>query len=425
MRIRYLKLFLITYFCIFVALVALAVPVFAIADPDSPPQIGAVYVYEDLLEDDDIGVLVDYYLDYAATPNETATDAYMAVFIDTDGATQLKSVAPYTFVGSGYGRGLIWIYFTAAEVATYSIVSANETLYDVWLVGNPTLAWSGDPPKTVAGIDEWQTTGDADILLALRVLYYDDVLELIWVLDMIEVTALGNRLTAAGESYFENVIPNLRTIAPGAFAAGEYNPVMEDLDYSTSFGAIMTDVTGTVTGSPITLTEGANTVTVTVAGTFTLELERGTVGTVVGGTGNVTGSPVDIVYGANTVTVIVGDEGTLIVTVNLQNTQTGITSTVIGTGLDLTTVATHFGMSREMFSGLVWLAVSIIICAAVFRLGAREGIPGGGKVVMIVFDLCIVGGALLGLLEVVVAALMFIGFGAFTGYVLFFRQANV
>jgi len=399
--------------------------ILAIADPDSPPQVSAVYVYEDLLEDGDAGVLVDYYLDYAATPSETATDAYMAVFVDVDGVTQLKSVAPYTFVGSGYGRGLIWIYFTADEVTTYSIDSVNVTLYDVWLVGNPTLAWSGDPPKTIASVDYWQTTGDTAVLLALRVLYYADVLELIWSLDMIEVTALGNRLTAVGESYFENVIPNLRVMAPAAFSAGEYPPIMEDLDYSTSFGAIMTNSTGNVTGSPITLAEGANTVNVTAVGTFTLLLSRGTSGNVTDGTGTVTGSPVDIVYGTNTITVPGGGAGTLIVTVNLQDTQTDITSTIIGTGLDLTTVATRFGMSRAMFSGLVWLVVSIIICAATYRVGLREGIPGGRKVVMIVFDLCIVGGAVLALLPILVAVLMFIGFGAFTGYVLFFKHANV
>jgi len=78
-----------------------------------------------------------------------------------------------------------------------------------------------------------------------------------------------------------------------------------------------------------------------------------------------------------------------------------------------------------MFSGLVWLAITIVICAGVYRLGEREGIPGGGKVVMIIFDICIVGGAVLALLPVLVAALMFIACGAFTGWVLFFKGANV
>lgn len=419
------RLFLTALLVMAGLLVVSPVTVFAIADPDSPPQVSAVYVYEDLLEDGDTGVLIDYYLDYAVSPNETATEAYVAVFVDTDGATQLGAVAPYTFVGSGYGRGLIWMYFTAAETTSYGLTSANQSDYGIWLVGNPALSWPGDPPKTEATIDYWQTTGDTAVLVALRVLYYADVLELIWALDMIETTSLGSRLTSLGESYFENVISNLRTMAPNAFSSGEYDPTMEDLDYSTSFGAIMTNGTGNVTGSPITLAEGSNTVTVTVAGTFTLVLERGTSGNVSDGTGVVTGSPVDIVYGTNTITVPAGGEGTLAVVVNLIDTQTGITSTIEGTGLDLTEAATRFGMSRLMFSGLVWLVISVIICASVYRLGQRGEMHGGGKVVLLVFNLCIIGGAVLGLLSILVAALLFIGFGAFTGWVLFFKGANV
>ena len=397
------------------------IPVLAIADPDSPPQVSAVYVYEDLLETGDVGILIDYYLEYAALPSETATEAYLAVFVDTDGTTQLKSVAPYTFVNSGYRRGLAWIYFSAEEVTAYSIDQANEADYDIWLMGNPTLSWAGDPPKTIVGVDYWQTTGDTAVLLALRVLYYADVLELIWTLDMIETTALGNRLTAVGESYFENVITNLRIMAPLAFSVSEVSPTIEELDYNTSFGATMTDGTGTVTGSPITLTEGNNTVTVTATGTFVLALNQGTVGTVTDGTGTVTGSPVDIVAGENTITVT--GIGTLVVAVALQDTTSAQEDIIIGTGFDLTDVADDFGMSRWFFSGLVWMIMSVLICAAVFR-NTPEGYGGASKIVLVVFDVCIISGVLLGLLKPVVAVGLFLAFGVFTGYILFYRGSN-
>jgi len=53
------------------------------------------------------------------------------------------------------------------------------------------------------------------------------------------------------------------------------------------------------------------------------------------------------------------------------------------------------------------------------------GLGGGsGKTVMIVFDICIIGGAVLGLLDILVAVLLFIGFGILTGYVLFFRSSS-
>jgi len=509
---KVLRLIVAILLVLLVTLMVLPVtPVYAIADPDSPPQISAVFVYEDCLEDGDVGVLIDYYLDYAAIPSEVVTLSYLAVFVDVDGSTQLKTVAPYTFVDSGYGRGLVWIYFTAAEVDTYSIDQANEALYKVWLMGNPTVVsgWAGDPPKTIAGIDYWQDPGGGAVLShgIYGVLYYADILELAWSLDMIEVTALGNRLTSTGESYFENVITNLRDMAPAAFAVSEIEPTIEELDYKTLFGVTMTDgpapTGGTVTGSPIifinsytgiadagssnvkiidaeltqeddywnlaslvitsttdglapegeiatitdfiaatdelqfaalsvavntgdtyTVAGSSHIVTITANGIFVLELSNGTAGTVTDGTGVVTGSPVDIVAGTNTITTT--GIGTLTVDAELQDTTTAMEDVVAGTGFDLTNVATHFGMSRWFFSGMVWLIMSVIICAATYHSTPERGFggTGAGKIVMIVFNICIIGGTLLGLLKPVVAVGMFLAFGTFTGYMLFFKGAH-
>ena len=414
---------MVVLFIMAVLVAALPLAAYAIADPDSAPSVSAISVYEDLIEDGDAGVLVDYTLDYAVPPSETAREAYFAIFIDTDGATQLKTVAPYPYHTSGYGHGVIWIYFTADEVTTYGIDRTNEALYEVWLTGNPTLTWTPgpNPPKTTAGIDYWQPAdSSAPTLLSLKVLSYADILALDWSMDLIERTAVGNRLTTAGETYFENAIPNLRDMAPDAFSVGMVSPTIEDLDYDIVFGATMTNGTGAVTGSPITLTEGANTVDVTGNGTFTMELAKGVTGTVADVTANVTGSPVAIVYGSNTITAT--GLGDLLVTVTVTNTQSSITGTVTGTALDLSEAANAFGMSTIMFSGLVWLAVSIIICAGAYQATSRSG-GGGGKVVMIVFDICIIGGALLGLMSVLIATLLFIGFGAVTAFVLIYKGA--
>jgi len=196
------------------------------------------------------------------------------------------------------------------------------------------------------------------------------------------------------------------------------------LDYATSFGAILANGTGVAAGAPITLTEGLNDVNVTTVGTFTIALNRGTSGNVTSDVCTVTGSPVAIVSGNNNITTT-APIGNIEVRVALITTQTKITDTVTGTALDLTDLATTFGMSRLMFSGLVWLAVTIIICGATFRVGESQGVRGGGKVVLLVFDVCIIAGAVLGLMSVLVAVLMFIAFGAFTSYVIFFRGAHV
>lgn len=409
-----------------------ALPAFAIADPDSPPSINGVYVYNNLLETGDTGILVDYFLDYTATPNPTepATDAYMVVFIDTDGATQLRTVSPYNFVDGGYGRGLVWIYFDAADTTALGISSTNSALYNVWLVGNPLLAWSGAPPLTVGTIDYWQPAGSsAATLLGLRVLGLANEISNYWVgltltTTLITDTSNGFKLSTNGASYMAGAIPDLRTMAPNCYSASSLDPSLDNPDYTTTFGATMTNGTGSVTGSPITFSEGNTTVVVTAAGTFTLFLENGTTGTITSGTGTVTGSPVTLVAGTSTVTFTVA--GNAVVNVVQSDTQAGITDGTTGTGFDLSSAATAFGMSRWMFSGLVWLACCVAICAPLYKkLNDSQGSTGAAKVVMLLFEVLIIGGILLGLLHILVGVVMFIGYSAFLGYVFFFRNANI
>ena len=558
-----------------VLLLALPLSVLAIADPDTAPSVNAVYVYENCLEEGDTGVLIDYYLDYSPLPTvanatDTATNAYMAAFVDTDNTTQLKTAAPYTFTDSGYGRGLIWIYFSAAETTAYSIDSTDIALYGVWLMGNPTVGsgWTGDPPKTSATIDQWVTVSNPSTVIAARVLYYADQLEVIWSLDMItELYGGGSALTSTGESYFVNVILSLRSIAPGAFSSVETDPDYHPISYSTTFGATATNGTANITGSPVTLTPkilianysfetsnppiawtlvgadatfvrsavqsedgtysglltrlGTNcyinqTIDVTdyagdtltlgmwtyatvadrarialidnvgaigysanhsgvpgwewltvayaidatatqldlrgyvdtgdtsvyfdnaalveainiidtgaTTGTVIIDLAGWTFGSVMDGTGTVTGSPVDIAPGVNTLTVT--GAGTFTVVVAEVTTVTIMEDTVAGTGFDLTALAKVFGMSRWFFSGVVWMLITLLVCAAVYRTESRGGVfgeasDGGGKAVMSVFSLMVIGGALLGMLSPLVAALLFIASGAFIGYILFFRS---
>lgn len=399
-------------------------PVSAIADPDSPPEVNAVYVFD--FDDGSLGVLIDYYLEYAVTPNETASEAYFAVLTDTDGATQLKAVAPYTFIDSGYGHGLVWIPFTSAEVTSYGITSANQTDYRVWLIGNPTLSWNdGSPPKTIATIESWQSTGDMAVILAQRVLYYADQLELEWSLDMVESTALGNRLTTVGESYFDNVIPNLRTLAPACYSASTIYPSSENLSYLTLFGAVAYNGTAVVSGSPVALDEGDNIITITGAGVFSVILSSGTTGNITEITATITGSPADLVEGTNNVTCTA--VGTANITVSLHNTQATHTSEVEGTGFDLTAIATAFGMSRIMFSGLLWFGVTILLCAATYGWGRQSeslGASGAGNATMLIFVISLIGGGLLGLLDLRILAGMSIGYAAFLGYIFFFRNSG-
>jgi hypothetical protein len=75
-----------------------------------------------------------------------------------------------------------------------------------------------------------------------------------------------------------------------------------DLVLSTPVvGSTCADGTGTCNGSPVTLALGANTITVTAAGTFTVTLGPDITGTATSGTATVAGSPQALVAGANVV----------------------------------------------------------------------------------------------------------------------------
>lgn len=422
-----------TAIALLLALLILAVlptlPVLAIDDPNTAPQVSAVYVYE--FSDGAVGVLVDYYLDYdpvPGIPTEPVTEAYLAVFVDTDGTTQLRSVAPYTFVDNGYGRGLAWIPFTSAEAASYGLDVASIALYRIWFTGNPTLTWvpGPNPPKTITMIDQWVTSSVPETL-ASRILYYADVLELVWSLDMVSATAVGNRLTTTGASYFENVISNCRTLAPNAFADTTSSPDYMAISYNTAFGATATSGTATVVGSPQTLAEGTDSVdTGVTVGTIVIDLAQWTSGDITNDTGTLLGGPTVTLYpGENTLTVT--GAGTFTTDLEVIDTAVVYENAVTGTGLDLTTLAAAFGMSRWMLSGLIWILVTVVACAAAYAR-ARNSLgddSGASKVVVLLLIVMLIGGNLLGLLHPLVTSFALIATGAYIGYILFFRSETL
>lgn len=91
----------------------------------------------------------------------------------------------------------------------------------------------------------------------------------------------------------------------------------EDVTQTFGAGGIAVDGTGTMTGSPVYLDIGANTPTVTVAGTFTITLPIGGTGTATTGGWTITDSPVSLVAGANVITVEAGGAGTITIDLDL------------------------------------------------------------------------------------------------------------
>lgn len=84
-------------------------------------------------------------------------------------------------------------------------------------------------------------------------------------------------------------------------------------------GGTATDGTGTMTGSPVTLSDGLNQPTVTVEGTFIINLPIGGSGTATSGGWAITGSPVALAEGDNTITVEAAGAGTIDIDLDLDD----------------------------------------------------------------------------------------------------------
>jgi hypothetical protein len=104
----------------------------------------------------------------------------------------------------------------------------------------------------------------------------------------------------------------------------------------------LTDGTGVATGSPITLYYGANTITITTAGTFTVSLLPGVGGTATHGTATLTGSPVTLTMGGTTTLTTTGT-GTIIVSLTYDPASELPTPDFVVDGKDIVAAALAFG----------------------------------------------------------------------------------
>jgi len=109
----------------------------------------------------------------------------------------------------------------------------------------------------------------------------------------------------------------------------------EDVTQRCGSGGIAVDGTGTMTGSPVTLSPGVNDETVTVEGTFTITLPIGGTGTATSDGWTITGSPVALVEGVNTITVEEGGAGTIELDLDLDDHAWFVQLSPIGSSGDI------------------------------------------------------------------------------------------
>lgn len=229
--IRFLKrLRLITIVgFILILLVALggmvAVVAYAAGPPDNPGTVDvkSKYVYQDLLETDDMLVIFYFDISYNGTypygdAVESMADYFTFRLIDTDNVTELGAnlVYPYPFLG--WGQGVSCFYFDNATAPAWN------GLYSVRLSGNPSKY--PDPQNwnfSLVASDYSALDGQANNqgLLTTQILLYALNLETYYQLyadiDLLAEGDTGTVLGPAGEQYFRNAIQGIQGMAPDLF----------------------------------------------------------------------------------------------------------------------------------------------------------------------------------------------------------------
>jgi hypothetical protein len=232
-------------------------PCLAIDEPDSL-SINGVYVYRNCQEVADQLYLIDYTILYPVDgePDEDATEAYLVRLMD--GTDELGAVAPYSYYYYGYDRGVVAIYFSAADAPGWG------GDYTMTLEGNPMFTWNAERPYvSVNAFNVWadnpmETTQE---VLSSRILWLADQLEIAWEVDMITTAQGGSFLTEYGEAYFGNVIPDLRTMAPFVYSSGTVTPIIPDVVNTGSYEE--TIYTNYIQGTPLDMTPLAELLNVT------------------------------------------------------------------------------------------------------------------------------------------------------------------
>jgi len=212
---------------VLLALIVLAAPVYAINSPDSGPFITRVDAYRHYLESDDLLVVARYNVPYATPPTEIITQAYLGRLMN--GSTVLASVLPYSYYNKGYGYGGFSMYLDAA-----SATGLWEAALTIELRGSPTLSWTPSVPSVVTSSINWRSTASATATQALmysHLIAYAEDLSDYWSIALTSSTAAGTVLSTYGETYFTNVVPNLRTAVPSLFSAGVTTPTYEDIEW--------------------------------------------------------------------------------------------------------------------------------------------------------------------------------------------------
>jgi hypothetical protein len=212
-------------FLLFVALLlmfVIAAPAFAIALPDSTPQVIGKWVWQSVIDPGDILIIIYENTPYATPPATDYSEAFTWEFMNTTGNVSLGWSDGYDYNDKGYGYNVIGIYFSAAEVVSKGIIWGDS--YYLKLNGSP-VAFA-DPPQYIYQItaSDYTTLTDPDeiqIEIEDRITQIAADLDNKWGLglsySLIDQSETGIVLSIYGEAFFRGALYGIQSYAPDLF----------------------------------------------------------------------------------------------------------------------------------------------------------------------------------------------------------------
>lgn len=179
------------------------------------------------------------------------------------------------------------ILYNASTYVDYIARMVDKAVTPVLTLSSMTTTWAlyfGFPDQ-VSGL-AWDMTAAVNGNAQLATIYYwKDATVDAW----------------ADTSATDNTVSGGKTLAQDGTMTWSVPTDEIPVTFQGSFSGTIADGTGACTGSPVTLVEGVNTITVTTLGNFTVTLPAGMTGIAAGGTAVLTSSPVSLVAGAQTI----------------------------------------------------------------------------------------------------------------------------
>jgi hypothetical protein len=233
-------------------MIALAIPlaVYATTPIASPSSysISNVTVYDPALETGDQLYIVSFAINYPLpVPTTDAGTAWLIRLFNN--GVEIASTTPYAFYNSGYSTGVASIYLPASMALPWS--GANVSLS---LEPNPTLTWASIPTQSIYTTIVWASASslsEVATAVGVQVRGLASTLTSDWGISATPLVESANgmlKLTDLGASYFDVVMPTLRTIQPNLYLSTVIKPIIPDQHYDSNY---QTSVDSSHVGTPL------------------------------------------------------------------------------------------------------------------------------------------------------------------------------